>query len=146
MVSSENQDLLKEWLCSRIGLVPTKDIQLIGSIEGGIIRGVVGFDGYNGASITMHVAGEPGWLTRDLIWACFDYPFNRCGVNVILGVVPSGNKDALRFNKHLGFKLRLEIEGAHPDGSLIVMTMTRGECRYLNRKRHGQEIRAATGP
>lgn len=143
MVSSDNQEALRNWLCDKIGYEPTKNIQCIGSVVGGIIRGVVGYDGYNGASVQMHVAGEPGWLTRDLIKACFDYPFNVCEVNVILGLVPSGNKEAIRFNEHLGFRVRTVLEGAHPDGSLILMTMTRGECRYLNRNSNGQEIQAA---
>lgn len=140
MVSSDNQEILRDWLCERIGLEPTKNIQCIGSIVGGIIRGVVGFDNYNGASIMMHVAGEPGWLNRGLIRAAFDYPFNVCKVNVVIGLVPSGNRDAIRFNTHLGFKVVNVLEGAHPDGSLWLMTMERGECRYLNRERHGQEI------
>lgn len=92
----------------------------------------------------MHVAGIPGWLTRDLIHYTFNYAFNICKVNMVIGLVPSGNKDAIRFNTHLGFKTRLVLDGAHPDGSLIVMTMDRAECRYLNRDRHGQEIRTAT--
>lgn len=134
---SDRQDELKQWLCDRIGLTPTSDIRLIGSVKGDRILGVVGYDGYNGASIQMHVAGEPGWLNRDLLWACFDYAFNVCKVNVIIGLVPSGNTDALRFNRSLGFKSRLVLDGAHPDGSLWLMTMTRGECRFLNRKRNG---------
>lgn len=103
----------------------------------------MGYDSYNGASIQMHVAGTPGWITKDILKAGFDYPFNVCKVNVIIGLVPSGNAEALRFNTHLGFTKRLELEGAHPDGSLIMMTMTRGECRYLNRNSNGQEIKAA---
>lgn len=132
---------MKRWLCERIGLVATENIQTIGVESGGIIRGVVGFDNYNGASVQMHVAGEPGWLTRDLLWATFDYAFRVLGVNMVIGLVPSGNREAIRFNTHLGFRTALTLEGAHPDGSLILMTMTLGECRYLNRKRHGQEIR-----
>lgn len=128
---------MRDWLCERIGLIPTRNIQCIGSVRGGIILGVVGFDGYNGASIQMHVAGSPGWLDRSLIWACFDYAFNVCKANVVIGMVPLGNAEAIRFNTHLGFKTRLELEGAHPDGALVLMTMTREECRYLNKDRHG---------
>jgi hypothetical protein len=133
-----------EWLCDRIGLVPTKNIRCIAHVRDNEILGVVGFDNYNGSSIQMHVAGTPGWLTRKLIWFSFDYPFNVCKVNTIIGVVPSGNIDAVRFNKHLGFRERLVLDGAHPDGSLIVMTMDRAECRYLSKDRHGQEIVPAT--
>lgn len=138
------QSTLAHWLCQRIGLVPTKNIQCIGTVSRGIIRGVVGYDNYNGASVMMHVAGEDGWLTRELLRVAFDYPFNHCKVNMLIGLVPSGNTDAIRFNKHLGFQLVNELEGAHPDGSLLLMVMKRGECRYLNRNQHGQEISTAT--
>lgn len=145
MVYSDQQDTLRDWLCASIGLTPTKNIQCLGSVKGGIILGVVGFDGYNGKSIRMHVAGTPGWLTRQLIWASFNYAFEICKVNMIIGEVPSGNTGALRFNEHLGFKEVLRLEGAHPDGALVLMTMERRECRYLTRevrlrKRHGQEV------
>ncbi len=141
---SDRQDELRDWLCERIGLVPTEHLRLIGSVNGDRILGVVGFDGYNGASVQMHVAGEPGWLTRDLIWATFDYAFNVCGANIVIGMVPSGNTDAIRFNTRLGFKTELVLDGAHPDGSLWLMTMRRRECRFLNRERNGQEILTTT--
>jgi RimJ/RimL family protein N-acetyltransferase len=82
----------------------------------------------------MHVAGDPGWLTRELLRVCFDYPFNVCKVNMIIGLVPSGNKEAIRFNTHLGFRLETTLVDAHPDGALLLMTMRRGECRYLTRE------------
>lgn len=134
MVCSDNQEVLREWLCNRIGLIPTSSLCCIGSVSGTDILGVVGFDQYNGSSIIMHVAGDPGWLTRELLKACFDYPFNICKVNMIIGLVPSGNKEAIRFNTHLGFKLETTLVDAHPDGALLLMTMRRGECRYLTRE------------
>jgi hypothetical protein len=91
----------------------------------------------------IHVAGDPGWFTKDMLYSVFEYPFNTCNVNVLIGLVPSGNVEAIRFNKHIGFKTKLVLEGAHPDGALVLMTMERGECRYLNRRRNGQEIETA---
>lgn len=143
LITTSDQPFLTEWLCSKIGLTPTKDIRCIGSILRGELRGVVGYDNYNGASIMMHVAGEEGWLTRDVLWAVFDYPFNVCKVNMVIGLVPSGNEPAIRFNTHIGFKTETVLTGAHPDGALVLMTMRRGECRFLTRKRHGQEVKAA---
>lgn len=134
MVSSENQSALRQWLCERIGLTPTENIQCLGSVIGGRIRGVVGFDSYNGASVQMHSAGEPGWITKDMLWATFDYPFNVCGLKMVIGLVPSGNEVALRFNTHLGFKTELSLDDAHPDGALVLMTMRRGECRFLRKR------------
>ena len=142
-VCCDNQPDLRVWLCDRIGLTATDDIRLVGSVEGSTIKGVVGFDGYNGASIQMHVAGDPGWLTRELLRACFEYAFNVCKVNMILGMVPSGNVDALRFNAHLGFNTGFVLDGAHPDGALVLMTMRRGECRFISQNRAKEIGRAS---
>ena len=141
MIVTDGQAQLREWLCERIGLVPTRDLVCIGRLGTKGLVGVVGFDQFNGASAMMHSAGEGNWLSRDMLYACFDYPFRVCGVNMVIGLVPSGNTQALRFNKHIGFKTELVLDGAHPDGSLVLMTMRRGECRYLTRNRpNGQEI------
>ena len=143
MIETTRQSWLADWLCSRIGLVATQHLRCIGNVIDGKLVGVVGYDQFNGASIMMHAAGEPHWLTKDMLWAVFDYPFNVCGVNMIIGMVPSGNRQAIRFNNHIGFKTKLRLYGAHPDGELILMTMHRDECRYLERKHHGQEVEAA---
>lgn len=143
MIVSEPQHELKVWLCDRIGLVATPHLCCIGSVIGGVLKGVVGFDNYNGSSVMMHSAGDAGWLTREMLHAAFHYPFEACKVNMIIGLVPSGNAQAIRFNTHIGFKTELTLDGAHPDGALVLMTMRRGECRYLPRNRNGQEEQAA---
>lgn len=146
MIYTAHQDLLASWLCKRIGLVPTPHIRCIGRLasDGSGILAVVGFDGWNGASCEMHVAGEGNWINRALLHAAFDYPFNVVGCNMVLGRVPSGNEQAKRLNLHLGFKIEHEIVGAHPDGSLFIMSMRRAECRWLKELTHGQEIHTGT--
>jgi hypothetical protein len=44
----------------------------------------------------------------------------------------------------LGFKVDHEIIGAHPDGSLIIMSMRRAECRWINGRTYGQKILTST--
>lgn len=139
MIVTSHQDMLATWLCNRIGLTPSPHIQCIGQVQDGKITGVVGFDGYNGASCVMHVAGEGNWCTKSLLFATFDYPFNRLNCNVVMAFVPSGNKAALRFNKHIGFSDPIEISGAHPDGSLLFMTMNKAQCRFLE-ARYGRQV------
>lgn len=131
-ITTQHQDVMASWLCKRIGLVPTPNMQCIGRVnaEGDLI-GVVGFDGYNGASVMMHCAGEGNWVSRRLLWAAFDYPFRLMQCNVVLGLVPSGNHAALKLNRHLGFQLAAVLHGAHPDGAMLVLTMRREDCRYL---------------
>jgi RimJ/RimL family protein N-acetyltransferase len=133
-IHTQNQDVLATWLCNKIGLVPSPHLRCIARLNAaGQIMGVVGYDGYNGASCLMHVAGEGNWISRDLLRAAFDYPFNVMQCQVVLGMVPSGNVEALKLNEHLGFKVKNRLYGAHPDGSLVLMMMTRDECRWLRK-------------
>ena len=111
-----------------IGIGLEKDGQLIAGVK---------FDNWNRRSICMHVAAKgKDWLTRDYLWVCFDYPFNQLGVSKILGFVAESNKDARRFDEHLGFRLEHSIADAHPDGALLIYSMTRDQCRFLG-LRHG---------
>jgi hypothetical protein len=144
VITTNNPDILASWLCKRIGLTPTLDLRCIGRLNAaGNIMGVVGYDGYNGASVQMHVAGEGHWMSRDLLWAAFDYPFNVMECKVVLGLIPSGNKEALELNKHLGFQIDTVLPYAHPDGALVVMVMYRGDCRWLKAHKHWRQQHAS---
>lgn len=110
-----------------------------------LLAGVV-FDSYNKASVQMHVAAVPGarWMTRAFLWTCFHYPFEQLKVNKILGPVGSANTAARRFDEHLGFVLETALKDAHPDGDLLIYSMTRDQCRFLNLQipdYHGQVVR-----
>ena len=136
-ITTHHQDVLATWLCKRIGLTPTPAIQCIGRLNAaGNVIGVVGYDGFNGASVQMHVAGDGNWISRQLLWAAFDYPFNVMHCNVVLGLIPSGNAEALKLNEHLGFQVDTVLPHAHPDGALVVMTMYRDGCRWLKAHQH----------
>lgn len=143
MIISNHQELLARWLCERIGYMPTPWMRCIGSITPkNKILGVVGFDAWNGASCEMHVAGEGNWVTRDLLYATFDYAFNVAKLKVVIGMVPSTNKKAIRFDKHVGFEEVARIKNGTSDGDLVIMQMRRENCRYLERA-HGQQTHAA---
>lgn len=143
MIITEGQLILSKWLEAKIGLVGTPHLRCIGNVLNDKLMGVVGYDNFNGASVMMHSAGEGNWLTKEMLHAVFHYPFDVCKVHMLIGLVPSGNSQAIRFNSHIGFKVDTVLHGAHPDGALVVMTMTRGECRYLHRRSHGQKVEAA---
>jgi RimJ/RimL family protein N-acetyltransferase len=140
VIVTAHQDLLASWLCHRIGHMPSQNIRCIGSVVDGQIKGVIGYDGYNGASVQMHVAGTPGWVNKSILFAAFDYPFKRLKCKIVIGLVPSGNKEAIHFNERLGFKLENELQDAHPDGSLLLMTMRSEDCRWLN-QRFAREVK-----
>tara|TARA_R110000868_G_scaffold197709_1_gene443950 strand:- start:264 stop:683 length:420 start_codon:yes stop_codon:yes gene_type:complete len=137
MITTENQPYLAAWLCERIGLMPSPHLRCIAHVNaaGDAVMGVVGYDGFNGASVMMHMAGTPHWIDKTLLHATFDYPFNVMGCNVVLAAVPSGNEVSLDMTKRLGFKTLAVVEGAHPDGALHLLAMTREECKWLAPRR-----------
>lgn len=132
-----DRDWVGPWVCfntgghyvagdsSAIGLIDLKTDELI--------AGVV-YDNYNGRSVCMHVAAVPGarWMTREYLWVCFDYPFNQLGVNVIIGLVDSTNVPAQKFDENLGFSLSARIPNAGKVGDLLIYTMDRAACRFLD--------------
>lgn len=114
--------------------------------EGRLIAGIA-FDNYNVAAIQIHVAALPGthWLTRELLARVFSYPFEQLQVQKLIGLVGSTNANALRFDLALGFQIEATLKDAYPDGDLLILTMTRDQCRWLNAnnkdRTHGQEVR-----
>ena len=87
----------------------------------------------------MHVAGEGGhWMTSDYAKACFGYVFNQLNVNKVIGLVDSTNTAARRYDEHLGFRLEATIPDAGTHGDLLIYTMTREQCRWVE-ERHGRQ-------
>ena len=122
-----------QWVCERTGGAFNGEGAAIGLEQGGeLIAGVL-YDQYNGRSACMHVAAAKGasWMTRPYLRICFDYPFNQLKLNTLIGLVDSTNEDALRFDKHLGFRLATVIPGAGQKGDLCILTMARNQCRFL---------------
>jgi hypothetical protein len=113
--------------------LPEETVCIGQEIDGNLVA-VVGYCSFMPNACQMHIAAvdEVNWMSRDLLWAAFDYPFNKLGVKVILGQICGSNEDAIRLNRHLGFKVVAEIPDAHMDGDLVIMAMKKEECRFLN--------------
>lgn len=101
--------------------------------DGNLIAGVV-YNLYNGPSICMHVAAEPGkrWMTRDFLFRAFAYPFIQLGCKRVTGLVRVDNIEARRFDEHLGFVQEGVIRQGATDGTdMILYGMLKEECRWL---------------
>lgn len=100
--------------------------------NGRLVAGVV-FNEFNGVNMNMHVAAaENGWLTRQFLWTCFDYPFNQAGVRWVTGLVGEGNSAARKFDEHIGFVLEARLKDRHPTGDLLIYSMAKRDCRWIN--------------
>jgi RimJ/RimL family protein N-acetyltransferase len=115
---------------------PAVDIVIsrVDDVTGRLLGGVI-YDGFTGNCVFIHQAGfSKRWLTGDMLWVAFDYPFRQLGVNKLAGTVPASNTELVAFNERLGFKEECRIKGAYRDGDMIVMTMERANCKWLKLK------------
>jgi len=134
-VVTDNQDHLRGWITGVLGMQFSPYATFIGQEIDGEIKAVVAYDNIMDKSCLMHTAAIfPNWISKDLLWACFDYPFNKLGLRVILASVASTNEEALKLDRHLGFKDKAYIEDAHADGDLVILAMRREDCRWLDIK------------
>jgi len=134
-VVTDNQEHLRGWITGVLGMQFSPYATFIGQEIDGEVKAVVAFDNILDKSCMMHTAAiVPNWISKDLLWACFDYPFNILKVKVILASVASTNKEALKLDRHLGFVDKAYIEDAHLDGDLVILAMRRENCRWLDIK------------
>lgn len=115
--------------------------QVISRVEDDKLLGGVIYYGYTGAAIFIHQAGfDKRWMNRDMLWVCFDYPFNQLNCNKLCGTIPAANKTLLALNLRLGFRQEAVIKDAYPDGDMAVLTMTRDECPWLKIKPRSLQV------
>lgn len=128
-----DKDRVGPWVCKRTGgTYSPVDASAIGMLrDGRLVAGCL-FEHFNGASIAMHVGSDgPHWLSRTFLRAVFRYPFVQLGVRKVLGFVDASNAAAQRFDEHLGFVLEATLTDAAPGGDLLIYTMRREQCRFL---------------
>lgn len=121
------------WAAERIGFAPRPDVRAVGWREGGSLRAVTLYDGFSKCDCNMHIAsdGTGTWLRRQFLITCFMHPFVQWDLRRVTGLVPARNKDALRFDLHLGFVQEGYLRHALPDDDLILLGMLRENCRFI---------------
>lgn len=109
-----------------------------------LIAGVAYAD-WNGVNLVAHIAsdGTRRWMTKEYLWTIFDYPFNQAKVNRITCEIGSGNRASIRLCEHLGFEREANLQGAHPDGDLLIYRLWRKDCRWLNENLHKNRMAMA---
>lgn len=131
-ITTENQSQLRDWL-SEVGKFEyPQETACIGQEKDGKLIAVLGYNNLTPNSCQIHVAStDVYWLNKNLLFAIFDYPFNKLGVKVILAPIYKGNTKSLNLCRKLGFEQVADIPYGHPEGDLIVVAMKRNQCKWL---------------
>jgi len=103
-------------------------------VHGGrVLAGVVYSEFRNGVDIRVSIASNgPGWASRGVLRALFDYPFNQLGVIRITCLIADDNVKSQTLCEKLGFV----PEGIHPrawDGKKDVISfgLLRETCKWI---------------
>lgn len=100
--------------------------------SGGNLLGGVIYTDFTGRAISMHAAGwSPRWLTRDMLWTIFTYPFDMLQVEQCIAPVASTNTRSMKLCLGLGFRQVTFIPDVVPAGHLMILSMRRETCRWL---------------
>lgn len=128
----DEHERLGKWVCDRTGGRYANG-QCIGmERDDGTLIAATLYDNYNGAAINMHVAATtPHWMRPYFLKVCFGYPFLQLECDVVIGWVAAENIRARRVDEWLGFKLACTVPKAHPSGDMLLYTMHREHCRWL---------------
>ena len=109
--------------------------------NGEFVAGVI-YENWHGKSITCHIA-VTGRITPAYLGAIFNYPFNVCKVGKIIVPVSSANITSIKFVEKMGFQEEARIKDAMQDGDMVILTMPKERCKYLE-YRYGKKCTNTT--
>lgn len=130
-VTTENQQELRDWISKELGGKAPESMSCIGQLVDGELKAVSSYSGFRGSSCNFSLAGKGNYMSKDFLWAMFDYPFNKLGLKVIIATISGKNDKSLKLSRHLGFTEVANIADAHEDGDLVIMVMRRENCKWL---------------
>lgn len=132
-----------QFIADRVdGYTPTtKEVGLgVEGANGQLIAGV-SYGDYNGVHCGVSIASEPGtnWASRRSLFSLFYYPFVTLNCVAISVSVASTNPTSLNLAMKLGFIPEALIRYAAHDGStLVVLKMTKEQCKWIDSDEQGR--------
>lgn len=131
------KDTVAPWVAKKLFARFNADEAIGLESDGEMVAGVV-YEDWNGASFVVHIVVQ-GVMTPKYLAAIFHYPFIHCGASKLIAPVAESNEESVKFVTKLGFRLEHRLLDAHPDGSLLLFTMTPEQCRFIE-ERYGQRL------
>ena len=123
-----------EWVKSLLSPIYCEDTKGIVAEKDGEPVGVMLCDMWTHNSVQVHIGiTDKMCLKHKMHYEFCDWVFNVCDRQMMLGLVPSNNLQALKLDKHFGFKEVGRIPNAIKDGvDYVIMQLTKDECKYIS--------------
>jgi hypothetical protein len=124
------------WIAKRAEVAIGPQFRAIKAVdEVGRIHGMVGYDGWTGNAVSMHVAIDNPAALRHLLVPGFRIPFVEFRKGVALAMVLSTNARSLKLVPRLGFAETHRIRDGWAVGvDLVMFEMRREDCRWLDHR------------
>lgn len=125
------------WVANRTDADPRMAKVAIGWLRDDDLTAGVFYDYFTGKSITATIAVANGAvMTKEFLFEIFKYPFVTLGVWKLIAYVAESNYKSQTLVEKMGFVKESSIADYYSDGDLFIYTMTRQQCRFLE-KNHG---------
>lgn len=122
-------------VCDLVSLLTGEEVEgsTIGVLCGGELAGGVVYSEYRGHDIRANIAAtSPRWLSRDVLWQLFTYPFKQLECARITVIVSDDNPRSERLARWLGFTPEGRLRAGMSMGKdALVFGMLKHECRWI---------------
>ena len=126
-----------QWVANRADADPRMSVAAIGWLRDDDLTAGVFYEHFTGKSITATIAiANRAVLAKEFLFEIFRYPFSRLGVWKIVAHVAESNYKSQAMLEKMGFVKEATITDYYADGDLFIYSMTKQQCRYLE-KDHG---------
>ncbi len=122
-----------EWVFERIDPLITKTTKGVVAKDNGKILAAAIFDNWTITSAHIHLIIENSFVLRHgFIEEVMNYFFSTADKEILIGVTPSNNKIALKFNTHIGFVELFRIKDGFMFGvDLVFQELRKADCRWI---------------
>jgi len=122
----------QKWLGDKAGSVGTDMVVCIGLERNGELIAVTGYNLFNGRSCHVHFCIKKGaYPTRQYIWFVHYYAFIQAGLEMMIAFMAASNERILKLTRHLGYVEKYRLEDAHPNGDMVLCTLSAKNCKFL---------------
>jgi hypothetical protein len=141
----ENGPEIGYWVANQLGsaFFEEKSVAIGLLKDDKIVAGII-YENWNGTSWVVHIAATDR-LTPSFVAAICDYPFNTCNAHKAIAPVQIGNLKSVKLVTKMGFLPEATLKDCHPDGDIVLYTLKKSDCRFLE-GRYGKKCANSSGP
>lgn len=108
-------------------------IRATGIVRGGQLIASVIYSAYRHSNIEIGIHSvDKAWCNRRVLRAIFEFPFVELELNRVTATTDPANPAVCNFLERIGFVEEGRLRQALPHGDLLILGMTRPECRWIN--------------